>query len=106
VCAVQKKTTVLNSVPQGSVLGPLLFSIYVNDLVCFLKDMAECVMYADDCAVVISAETREEVCEKLEKVILNLNRWFESNNLLMNLGKTHFMPIRKSYLSTHCWELK
>ena len=72
----------------------------------FLKDMSECVMYADDCAVVISAETREEVCEKLEKVILNLNRWFKSNNLLMNLGKTHFMPIRKSYLSTHCWELK
>ena len=78
----------------------------MNDLVYFLKDMAECVMYADDCAVVISAETREEVCEKLGKFILNLNRWFKSNNLLMNLGKTHFMPIRKSYFSTHCWELK
>jgi len=63
------------------------------------------VRYADDYAVVISAETRE-VCEMLEKVILHLNRWFKSNNLLMNLGKTHFMPIRKSYVSTHCWELK
>ena len=59
VCSPKK--IVLNGVPQGSVLGPLLFSIYVNDLVCFLKDMAECVVYADDCVVVISAETREEV---------------------------------------------
>jgi len=50
----------------------------------FLKDMGECVMYADDCAVLVSAETREEVCEKSEKVILHLNRWFKSNNLLMN----------------------
>jgi len=63
-------------------------------------------MYVDVCAVVISAETREEVREKLEKVIFNFNRRFKSNNLLMSLGKTHFMPIRKSNLCTHCWELK
>jgi len=71
-------------VPQGSVLGPLMFSIYTNDLSNFVKGKAECVMFADDCVLVISEESRNKLTEKLENVILLLNSYFSANNLCMN----------------------
>ena len=92
-------------VPQGSVLGHLMFSIYTNDLSNFVKGKAECVMFADDCVLIISEESRNKLTEKLENVILLLNSYFSANNLCMNLKKTHFMQVRKSYLSTHSWTL-
>lgn len=103
---IRSSTSVIsNGVPQGSVLGPLLFSIYMNDLPDFLESKAECVMYADDCSVVVSGNNRGEVRQNLENVILLLQNYFRSNNLLMNLKKTHFLQIKKSHLSSHYWKL-
>ena len=52
-------------------------------------------MYADDCAVIVSADSREEVSLKLENVIVLLKNWFKSNNLLMNLKKNSFYACKK-----------
>ena len=82
-----------NGVPQGTVSGPLFFSIYTNDLSQFLNRKAECVMYADDCAVIVSADSREEVSLKLENVIVLLKNWFQSDTLLMNLKKKHILCL-------------
>jgi len=56
-CVRSRVLAVSNGVPQGSVLGPLLFSIHNNDLTRFLQGMAEYMMYADDCAIVVSAHS-------------------------------------------------
>ena len=78
-------------VPQGSVLGPLLFSIYVNDLPCFLND--KCEMFADD-TTLHSCDSNANILNKklqdnLEKVI----DWTELNHMTLNSHKTKCMYV-------------
>ena len=53
--------TIRNGIPQGSILGPLLFIIYVNDLPSGINQFANPVIYADDTSVLVSAKNLEDL---------------------------------------------
>ena len=83
---------VCTGVPQGSILGPLLFSIYVNDMP---GSVTEGVidMYADDTTLTVSGTDACEVEEKLSNGVSKVMKWVNANRLVVNLDKTSVMLI-------------
>ena len=80
-------------VPQGSILGPLLFLIYINDL-------AQCtslftLLFADDTSFLIAGENLPEIVEKLNIELKKITYWFRTNELSLHPAKTKFMIFSK-----------
>ena len=82
--------TVTHGVPQGSILGPLLISLNVNDLPDALNE-GSISLYADDTAICVSDHNLESMKLKLESVLHDVCRWYRNNKLSVNLKKTHLM---------------
>ena len=79
-------------VPQGSILGPLLFIIYINDLSKYVNK-CEVTMYADDTALMYSSNDPEDMSQVLNNDLNTLGMWFQRNQLTLNVKKTNFMIV-------------
>ncbi len=83
---------VRSGVPQGSVLGPLLFVIYINDLYQYLLPV-NCVLYADDTTLISSDKSRKILNKKVQQNIKQAESWFSANQLKLNSNKTKTLVI-------------
>ena len=85
-----------------SILGPLLFLIYINDLPNSLRDAVPR-MFADDTNLTLSAKTLTELKLALTPELNNLSRWLKANKLSLNVAKTELMIIgSRQRLSAQC----
>lgn len=73
-------------VPQGSILGPLLFLIYVNDMSAVVKN--KLLLYADDSGILVSGKCKADVERALEEDLHLVSEWLVDNKLSLHLGKT------------------
>ena len=79
-------------VPQGSILGPLLFLLYINDLpTCLLHTKPH--MYADDTILSAASTSTSELENKLNNDLFSVRKWLLANKLSLNVAKTEYMLI-------------
>jgi hypothetical protein len=84
---------VTDGVPQGSLLDPLLFLLYINDVPTVISHISNPVLYADDTSLIITNSDSQMFEKDINTAISQLNRWFKSNQLLFNLEKTYFLQF-------------
>ena len=83
-------------VPQGSCLGPLLFSIFTNDLPLVLK-MTKMAMYADDSTMWFEEEEAKQLTKVLNAEVTKVSEWVRDNKLVLNIAKTKCMVFGSSH---------
>ena len=93
---------ITTSIPQGFIIGPLMYAIYVND-VFNVTDFMKCVLYADDTVIIISARTKDELLALATRYLTLYSKWFAINKLCLNDSKTHFIvfgPVGNDNIDT------
>jgi hypothetical protein len=88
---------VKHGVPQGSVLSPLLFLLFRNNLPITSSTNSELVLYANDTSLVITSSNSVEFSTKVHIVFADVNECFRSNLMSLNFDKTHFLQFQTKY---------
>ena len=86
-------------VPQGSILGPLLFIISMNDI-CNVSDLMFAIMYADDTCFLMYGTDLHKLIKQLNVELDFLCTWFKSNKLSLNTQKTFYMIFHRARLKS------
>ena len=83
---------ILCCIPQGSILGPLLFIIYINDIT-NTSDVLDFILFADDTTILFSHKNIASQINVFNRELLEVSNWVKANKLSINASKTNFMVL-------------
>lgn len=89
--------TVEKGVPQGTILGPLLFLLYVND---FIKTIPNAYLFGDDTSVVVKGLNTFQIQYTAETTLHKITNWFHQNDLKLNIEKNQIAKL-SVYTNNH-----
>ena len=81
--------------PQGFILGPILFNIFINDLLLWISN-SELLNFADDNTICAAENTIDELISTLEKESQAVVDWFASNEMIVNLDKFQAIVVKRN----------
>ena len=88
-----KEENVSSGIPQGSIIGPLLFLCFTNDLAEVFENKCKMMAYADDTQLIIDAKNLTQLKIKIEQVITTAQKWYKENSMKNNITKTEILLI-------------
>ena len=80
-------------VPQGSILGPLLFLIYINDII-YASNNPSYVLFADDTTLLFAHKEINALIHNINRELPNIANWLKSNKLSLNVNKTNYVVFK------------
>ena len=92
--------TILTGVPQGSILGPLLFLVYIDDII-NASSKLECTIYADDTNLLLADMDIHSLHSNLIIELNLINNWIKTNKLKLNIAKTNYILFQNRSIKNH-----
>ena len=86
-------------VPQGSILGPLLFILYVNDIT-YTSNVLEFILFADDTTILYSHKDINSKINVVNEELKEVSNWFKANKLSVNASKTNYMILGTPHMTS------
>ena len=108
VSFMNMKSEVMNiedGVPQGSVLGPLLFLLYINDLPSCIQH-SKVILFADDTTIYSSSQDLKNLHNNVNLDLVHLVDWFRANKLSLNASKSDYILIKHNRQNSNGYEIR
>jgi len=80
-------------IPQGSILEPIFFLIYINDLPKLAPIRTKILLYADDTSIIVTSPNLENYEKQINKIFRNINYWLKLNQLVLNYNKACYLKF-------------
>ena len=93
---ISNSAKVESGIPQGSILGPLLFLCYTNDLPKSFENICDVFSYADDTQLLVSADNLDELKTKIGTAMSTAQSWYDKNLMKNNIGKTEVIVFSRN----------
>ena len=93
---ISSEGQISHGIPQGSILGLLLFVVYMNDISQVILD-SELAIYADDTAIYVAGDSMTDLQLKLQSDLDDIETWLRANKLTLNVKKTKCMVVATQY---------